>query len=321
MQPCHSSISTRRVIFARPNFTMSYFMKSIVIFFREKHWRRRQHKMGNIPVIPRASPCPIPAEFGLRAMANRHLVGWTTMARHGRGVVYILWRVFLLYFAGPFSTITTRMLQPDFARHETTTLLQSGRTKSLKVWLSRPQNVLVRHTSSFKTVMSNDSPTDNQPQHQRPEQQDAVPLIVDAARLQSFDPSDLLEVLIGPKQRIYRFHALILAGHISAYVDTILFNSGVSCNRPRAEETPSLFRHFRSNMGKMISYLEPFVKLDQSVLEEALHFMTSTNFPTTFTYRVVDFQSLWGVILPLVLSSRSLPSRTLRSVLCRHDQS
>ena len=39
-------------------------------------------------------------------------------------------------------------------------------------------------------------------------------------RLQSFPPPDL-EVLVGPQQRIYRYHAVILAAH-SEYVDTIL---------------------------------------------------------------------------------------------------
>jgi hypothetical protein len=43
--------------------------------------------------------------------------------------------------------------------------------------------------------------------NQQPQQQEQV-LSVSTRRLNSFSPPDL-EVLVGPNQRIYRFHALI----------------------------------------------------------------------------------------------------------------
>lgn len=117
-----------------------------------------------------------------------------------------------------------------------------------------------------------------------------------ARRLKSF-PSPDLEVLVGPKQRVYRYHALILAGH-SQYVDMILSSPMGAKNQEQMRiEFPDIPEE---TWEKMISWLEPsgrFQKYSLVDIEEVLPFFDK--------YQFADGIQICDSLLPQIFKPES----------------
>jgi len=114
------------------------------------------------------------------------------------------------------------------------------------------------------TTNDNDESTEDASDQKKKKEQSSS---ISTRRLNSFGIPDL-EVLIGPKQRIYRYHALFLASY-SMYVDTILsspMTSAAAAATNSDDERPLrriVFEDIEEDTWEiMISYLEPSSRFD-----------------------------------------------------------